>query len=272
VTGRPEPGSPDASPRRVVLCADDYGMEPEVNDGILRLAAAGRVTAVSCLVEGPAWSQGAAALSRVSGRAAAGLHLFLGTGSAGDAVALAARGGLGLVDASWVQRRISEQLDRFERDCGHPPAFVDGHHHVHQMRPVREILVGTLLRRYPGQVPYVRNTVPLRARGAKGAIIAALGARALLRRLKEEGIPHNTDFAGVYDLSPSSDFPGLLRGWLGAIADGGLVMCHPGLPRDASDPSAAVRGAELRHLESDRFAGDCERAGVRLVRPAEAAA
>jgi len=272
VTGPARSGGSEAAPRRVVICADDFGMEPGVNDGILRLAAAGRVTAVSCLVEAPSWSQGAPGLARLAGRADAGLHLFLGTGSAGDAVALAARGGLGLVDAAWVDRRIAEQLDRFERDLGQPPAFVDGHHHVHQMRPVRELLLRALLERYPGRIPYVRNTVPLSARGAKGAVIAALGARALLRRLKEERIPHNTDFAGVYDLSPRSDFPSLLRGWLGAIADGGLVMCHPGLPGAAGDVSAAARGAELRHLESDRFVGDCEQAGVRRVRPSEAGA
>ncbi len=44
-------------------------------------------------------------------------------------------------------------------------------------------------------------------------------------------------------------------------------MCHPGLPGE--EPAAAARGAELRHLESDRFASDRAAAGVRLVRPTE---
>jgi hypothetical protein len=59
-----------------------------------------------------------------------------------------------------------------------------------------------------------------------------------------------------------------VRVWLADVADGALVMCHPGLP--GSDPAAVARGAELRHLESARFADDCAAAGVRLVRPAEA--
>jgi hypothetical protein len=111
--------------------------------------------------------------------------------------------------------------------------------------------------------------VPLRSRGAKAAVIAGQGARPLLRRLQADGIPHNPDFAGVYDLSVRSDFPELLRGWIADIADGGLIMCHPGLPGDG--PVAAARGAELRHLESDRFAADCAAAGVRLARPTETA-
>jgi predicted glycoside hydrolase/deacetylase ChbG (UPF0249 family) len=255
--------------RRVVLCADAFGMEPSVNEGILRLAAAGRIGAVSCMVEMPAFPEGARALARLAGRVDAGLHLDLGTRSAGQMLALAARGALGLVDSGAVAVRISAQLDRFEDATGVSPAFVDGHHHVHQLRPVREALLRVLRERYGARVPYVRNVVPLRPRGAKAAIIAGLGARPLLRRLRAEGIPHNPDFAGVYDLSARSDFPGLLRGWLADLADGGLVMCHPGLPGEG--PAATARGAELRHLESDRLAADCAAAGVRLARPTEAA-
>jgi predicted glycoside hydrolase/deacetylase ChbG (UPF0249 family) len=258
------------APRRVVLCADDFGMELSVNEGILRLAAMGRVTAVTCMVDMPAWREGARALSGVAGRADAGLHLDLGTRSAGQLLALAARGALGLVDPARVADRVSGQLDRFEAAMGAPPAFVDGHHHVHQLRPVREALLGVLRRRYGDRIPAVRSVVPLRPRGTKAAIVAGLGARPLLRRLEAEGIAHNPDFAGVYDLSARSDFPGLLRGWLADLADRGLVMCHPGLPGEG--PAAQARGAELRHLESDRFGEDCAAAGVRLVRPSEASA
>ncbi len=261
----PTVGAPQ---RRIVLCADDFGMEPSVNDGILRLAAAGRVTAVTCMVDMPAWREGARALPGVAGRADAGLHLDLGTRSAAELLALAARAALGLVDEDQVAERIAAQLDRFEEAAGTPPAFVDGHHHVHQLRPVRDALLRVLRARYGDRAPYVRNVVPLRPRGAKAAIVAGLGARPLLRRLEAEGIAHNPDFAGVYDLSARSDFPDLLRGWFGDLADRGLVMCHPGLPGEG--PVAAARGAELRHLESDRFAADCHAAGVRLVRPTEA--
>jgi len=245
-------------------------MEPSVNEGILRLAGAGRLTAVTCMVEMPAWRAGARSLPALAARVDAGLHLSLGTRSAAELLALAARGALGLVDEAWVAERIGAQLDRFEAALGAPPAFVDGHHHVHQLRPVRNALLRVLQERYGEKLPYVRNVVPLRPRGAKAAIIAGLGARPLLHRLESEGFPHNPDFAGVYDLSARSDFPGLVRGWLGDLADGGLVMCHPGLPGEG--PVEAARGAELRYLEGDRFVADCVEAGVRLARPTEASA
>lgn len=260
------PGA-DAEPRRVVLCADDFGMEPSVNEGILRLVEAGRLTAVTCMVDMPSWRAGAPALSRLAGKADAGLHLDLGTRSAAELLALALRGALGGIDEARVADRIDAQLDRFEEAFGAPPAFVDGHHHVHQLRPVRNALLRVLRRRHGDRLPHVRNVVPLRPRGTKAAIVAGLGARPLLRRLEAEGFPHNADFAGVYDLSARSDFPGLLRGWLGDLADRGLLMCHPGLPGE--EPAASARGAELRHLESDRFASDVAAAGVRLVRSTE---
>ena len=260
--------APGPATRRVVLCADDFGMEPSVNEGILRLAEAGRLGATTCMVELPAWRSGAAELAALRGRTAAGLHLFLGTRSARDALLLGARGALGLLGEAAVRARVAEQLDRFEQAYGAPPALVDGHHHVHQFAPVRRALLGVLRERYGDRPPYVRNLVPLRARGGKAAVVAGLGARALLEALRQGGFPHNTDFAGVYDLSARSDFPGLVRGWLADVADGGLLMCHPGLP--GAEPAAMARGAELRYLESDRFLSDCAAAGVALVRPPEA--
>jgi len=223
---------------------------------------------VTCMVDMPAWRAAAPALARLAHRADAGLHLDLGTRSAAELLGLALRGALGGVDEARVADRIGAQLDRFEEAFGAPPAFVDGHHHVHQLRPVRNALLRVLRQRHGDRPPYVRNLVPLRPRGTKASIVAGLGARPLLRRLEAEGFPHNADFAGVYDLSARSDFPGHLRGWLGDLADGGLLMCHPGLPGDGA--AATARGAEMRHLESDRFASDCAAAGVRLVRPTEA--
>ncbi|MDE2277411.1 MAG: ChbG/HpnK family deacetylase, partial [Burkholderiales bacterium] len=41
--------------RTLALCADDYGLAPAIDHGILGLLAAGRLSALSCLVNGAAW-------------------------------------------------------------------------------------------------------------------------------------------------------------------------------------------------------------------------
>ena len=46
----------------VALCADDYALSPGIDEAILALADAGRVTAFSCMTASKRWSQAAVAL------------------------------------------------------------------------------------------------------------------------------------------------------------------------------------------------------------------
>jgi predicted glycoside hydrolase/deacetylase ChbG (UPF0249 family) len=255
-----EPGT------RLVVCADDFGQSVPVDSAILRLATAGRLTAVSCLARGPAFARDLPAL--VATGVDAGLHLDLteGTDGApptglGGLIALAY---LGALDRGALRRRIAAQLDAFERAAGRPPAFVDGHRHVHQLPAVRDALLAELAARPGGgPTPFVRATVPRRWRGPKAALIAALGGRSLRRALEARGLPHNRDFAGVYGFEPGAPYRALVQGWLASLEDGGLLMCHPG---DASDDViSAARVAEAAYLGSPQFEADCAAAGVRRV-------
>ena len=110
--------------KRLVVCADDFGQSAPVDAGILTLARAGRLTAVSCLSEAPDFARSAPAL-RDSG-ADAGLHLDLTEGFGGAAPAglgaLVARSYLGLLDRAALRRRIAAQLDAFERKLGPRPS------------------------------------------------------------------------------------------------------------------------------------------------------
>lgn len=260
--------------RRVALCADDFGQGAAADAGILRLVEAGRLSAVSCLACGARWEADAPALLARADAVDLGLHLDLTDGAAGAPptrlARLVARSYARRLDAGQVGRRIGAQLDAFERVARRRPAFVDGHRHVHQLPVVRAALLRLLRARYGPAMPFVRCTVPRRARGAKALLVAALGGFALRRALRREGVPHNLDFAGVYDFDPSADYPGLMRRWLAGVEDGGLILCHPGMPGgDPGDPIAAARSMELRYLESAAFPEDCARAGVTVARLGE---
>ena len=257
-----------------MLCADDFGQGAAVDAGILRLVEMGRLTAVSCLTGGPRWEADGPALLATGNAVDLGLHLDLTDGAAGGTpvrlVRLLAAAYARRLDPAEVERRIGAQLDAFERVARRPPAFVDGHRHVHQLPVVREALLRALRARYGPAVPLVRCTVPRRWRGAKALVIAALGGFALRRRLRREGVPHNRDFAGVYGFDPRADYPGLMRRWLAGVGDGAIILCHPGLPGGKpEDPIAEARVAELRYLGSPEFREDCVRAGVVPARPGE---
>jgi predicted glycoside hydrolase/deacetylase ChbG (UPF0249 family) len=257
--------------KRFALCADDFGSGPAVNAAILRLAAEGRITAVSCQVELPAFRAGLPALRAQEGAVDVGLHLDLAPGRAG-LLPLLLRTHARAIRRSDVAAQIARQLDAFEDALGRAPDFVDGHQHVHQLPVVRNALLEVLADRYGVPGPVVRNTVALRPQGAKARLIAALGGAALRRELQARGVPHNPDFAGFYGLDPAAPYPALFRSWLEAAADGALFFCHPGLaPGDPGDPIAPARAAELEYLSSPAFDQDCAAAGAVRARFTEIA-
>ena len=93
---------PRASGPRLLIVADDYGLAPAYDAGIVAAARAGAIDAAGAMVlrrpnPGPL-------LETV---VEVGLHLELDRGS------------------------LEHQLDLFERDFGRPPAYIDGHHHGH---------------------------------------------------------------------------------------------------------------------------------------------
>src|SRR3979490_2277631 len=70
-----------APPRRIWLCADDYGLSPGVNRAIRELIERGRLNATSVMVVGPAIGReevrALAAVTANSPRCSIGLHVTL---------------------------------------------------------------------------------------------------------------------------------------------------------------------------------------------------
>ncbi|MGY4500737.1 hypothetical protein ACVWYH_004668 [Bradyrhizobium sp. GM24.11] len=70
-----------ATPRRIWLCADDYGISPGVNRAIRDLIERGRLNATSVMMVGPAIERGEIdalqAAAKTSPRCAIGLHVTL---------------------------------------------------------------------------------------------------------------------------------------------------------------------------------------------------
>lgn len=277
-------GGPDG--RRLVLCADDYGLTPGIGRAIRRLIGAGRLSAASCMTGGPAWPAEAALLAPLAGRADIGLHFQLTDGRPlGPMPRLAPGGGLpalgrlighavlGRVDPAEVAGELQRQLDRFEAHLGRPPDYLDGHHHVHLLPGVREAVLDVFARRLAPTGAWLRQSAMpagdlLRHRVAPLRTVAidllGLGFR---RRARRAGWRGNGGFRGVRDFTAAEDYPALFRRWLAPAPAPLLVMCHPGeMDDDADDPIAACRAQELRFLASDAFPAALAAAGVHVGR------
>lgn len=263
-------------PRPLVLCADDYGIAAGVGRGIRALAAAGRLSATSCMTVFPEWRGEAALLGDLVDRIDVGLHLTLTDHAPLGAMPRLAPGGrmpalgrlIGLahlrrIDQAEIAGEIERQLDAFEGALGRPPAFLDGHQHVHLLPGIRDAVLGLFGRRLDRRTTWLRSCAEPAARilrrrvDAPRALTIAALARPLDRSARATGIATNRGFGGVTafrgDRSVEADF----AAYLSHTGARPLVMCHPGEPDDllaSRDPVCAARAAELGFLAGDRFA------------------
>lgn len=267
---------PTSAPGKcIAVCVDDFGLHEGVNDACLRLAALGRITAISCMAGAPQWRAGAARLAELpQENLDVGLHLDLTEYPVNPLMrwslpALMLRTHAHLIDRAGLRTEIHAQLDLFERFLGRTPAHIDGHQHIHQLPVIRDTLVGVLLERYPGQRPWLRATRRSTARasgGFKPWLIEQLGSAALGALARTHGYPQNESLLGVYDFQgDAARYLDLLAQWIVAARHGDLLMCHTALRVAAQDPILDARCNEYAVFSGVGFTDLLARSGVGLA-------
>jgi predicted glycoside hydrolase/deacetylase ChbG (UPF0249 family) len=267
----------EGKPRRIWLCADDYGICASVNVAIRDLVVRGRINATSVMVVAPGFHRSEAlALDRLNSgarRAAIGLHLTLTAPfrplSAGHrplrdgaflplgrllALALLRR-----LDEPALVAEIGSQLCRFIDVFGRPPDFVDGHQHVQLFPQIRDAFLAVVKAQAPDAwVRQCGRAGPLAERLAdrKGLLLDLLSA-GFRKRAAALGVPTNPAFAGTYRFDARVDFRALFPRFLDRLPDGSLIMCHPGFV-DAElnrlDPLTVLREQEYAYFAGESFA------------------
>jgi predicted glycoside hydrolase/deacetylase ChbG (UPF0249 family) len=280
------PSLPGRPLRSLVLCADDFALAPGVDAAIIELIDRGVVTATSVMAGLPFWSSDAEPLRSVcrTRGAQVGWHVTLTDQPPAFAAGRLGRGGrlpslrevllratARTLPLAAVRDELTAQLDRFEAVWGAPPAFVDGHQHVHLLPGVRETLLELLLSRYPPSAFWVRDTVEpvsvVRARGVavgKALFLARLGRRwrVLVDRF---GVARNEGFSGAHDFRPSPPFRDKFRAFLRVPGRRPLLFLHPGIPDAAlaaRERLVEARRWEYDYLRSDAVWADLAAAGL----------
>ena len=266
----------DAPPRRIWLCADDYGLSPGVNRAIRDLIGRGRLNATSAMVVGAAIGRdevGALqAVAARSPRCAIGLHatltapfrpltmyfqpidggLFLGFAK------LLRAGLLRRLDPEIIHAELMVQIATFNEMFGRAPDFVDGHQHVQLFPQVRDAFLTAVKQAAPNA--WVRQggrRQPLARRlGTPKALLLDLLSAQFRKRAARADIAFNPGFDGAYDFSRSPDFGVQMRQFLDRLPEGGVIMCHPGFVDDvlvSLDPLTAQREREHAFLGGEDF-------------------
>ncbi|PUE33366.1 hypothetical protein B9Z52_08280 [Limnohabitans sp. Jir72] len=258
-----------------VMCADDYGMTPEISAGILKLADQNRISATSVMSLSPHWPHWAPPLRELRGRVDAGLHLDWTSAFAVDEgfgkslPLLMALSALRLLRTSAIECAIERQLDLFETHFLAPPDHVDGHQHIHQFPVIREVLMRVLSRRYGAHDrPWIRIArITEAAASLKSQVINAMGATALKRLTIGYGFAHSDDLTGVYDFQGNAHFYSQrLRNWLEHMPSNSVLMCHPGQGPCGLAPFAQARLWEQEVLQSEAFQTMLDNTQTTLVR------
>jgi chitin disaccharide deacetylase len=266
----------DAPPRRIWLCADDYGLAEGVNRAIRDLISRGRLNATSVMVVGPAIGRNEVAelqaVAAASPRCAIGLHATLTApfrplsmhfrpvdgGLFLPYPAMLRSGLLRRLDPEMIEDELLVQLAAFKELFGRAPDFVDGHQHAQLFPQVRDAFLAAVKEAAPGA--WVRQggrLQPLTKRlGAPKALVLDVLSAQFRRRAAAAGIPFNPAFAGAYDFTTSPDFGELMRQFIDGMPEGGLVMCHPGFvdeTLEGLDPLTTQREVEHAYLAGAQF-------------------
>ena len=282
----------------IFLCADDYALTPGISRGIRELAQAGRLSATSVMTVSPYWETEGNLLTscepNVSGTFAGGARQPLSIGlhftltdykpltnmydlaPSGRFPALGSLLRTALskkLDPDEIAGELMAQIDRFEAVMGMPPAYIDGHHHVHQLPIIRDIVIEITKDRL-GPTTFVRTCneplIAILRRGVavpRAALISLLG-RTFARQARHQGLRGNRGFRGVRNFDPKEDVAHLFEAYLTRPEPKMMIMCHPGFDEpvpDVDDEIHARRPEELAFLASDAFARLMKEKDVELV-------
>ncbi|MEM8796085.1 MAG: ChbG/HpnK family deacetylase [Pseudomonadota bacterium] len=279
---------------RLTVCADDFGLKPEIDEAAIALVSAGRLNAVSVMALETLGEESADRLAEAASNAPCpveiGLHITLTQyqplttlpGVTPDGMMPSIRDMLfaalrGALNHAQLTAEIEAQYDRFCAMFSRPPDYLDGHEHCHTL-PRLGAEVTRIAKDKGPSLKWVRQcSVPLfdimKTRNARlrASIVKILSDR-FKAELAKARLSSNDRFLGVIDQVAAEEFPVSMARFLKLAArrdDWTVIMCHPAiedLSGDAVifDPIAERRPAEFSYLSSDRFLQDMASVGLKL--------
>ena len=261
--------------KALILCADDFGLTDGISEAILDLAASGRVSAVSCMVEGEAFDKYYEALLPLRDKIDIGLHVTLTDQPTGLHLPLIAPAGSFLPLLNFASKclfnqgaleeivlSIDHQLEVFQEKFGFKPDFIDGHQHVQNLPKVRDVICNFVRYLPATDRPYIRITTerPQIIVKRKVAVLKALQldlfGSALDRLTRAFDLKTNEGFAGAYDFTKRVPYDRLFSSFLIKTRKASIVMCHPGIVDErliAKDPFTDMREVEYNFFRGDQF-------------------
>jgi chitin disaccharide deacetylase len=260
-------------PLALVVTADDFGIGVDTSRGIIRAHRQGPVTATSLMTITGEHVRASVGLLADAPDLDVGLHVVVTDCGHSPLVAkpssgLAGRDGrffsngqlwqksfVGKLNQSAVAEEIAAQAELFHRLLGKPPAFVDGHHHAHQLPIIRDALLEVIQQGPLPPVTRITIEVPKMIWRVPSAVVKRLAADFLGRRaspiFRSHGLFSNDYYFGMLGQRlHQQDFP--WQGFLDHLPNSGVIewVVHPGMADDSLIGRDDYRAGRVKELES----------------------
>ena len=259
----------------ISICADDFGITEKVDRAIIELILNKRVSETSCMTLTQNFKKSSKELKKISVNFGKGIHItFTDFNSLTSPKSITENGKFLSLQSLFlkifkkkiskyeVYNEIESQIDYFEQTMDCKPDFIDGHHHVHQLPVISDVILEVLKKRYKNDIPWIRNTHEKKIKILKRNI--SLFKTFLLsyygNRLKKMAIKNsfktNNGFSGIYNFSKTTNYKELFKKFLISVNNEHLLMVHPGETDEnleKIDTVTYTRNLEKNFLNSSEF-------------------
>ncbi|MCC5978630.1 MAG: ChbG/HpnK family deacetylase [Salinarimonas sp.] len=260
----------NGSARKLIVCAQEFGLSSGTSHAALDLVSMSRVSAVAVLARGAAWTSEGPALMALRKETGIGLMLEPGDGrNPGAAIAWLLR-----TPRSEIARDFARQVAAFHDVAGIAPDFITSRFGFHSWPMCRAALFLMLERLQLNDLwlcnPAERlRPVMRRSRARWQALGAAAMAMGFGTMATQHGYCVNHGYAGFVQDAKTYPVWHDFERFCQYAGPAPMVFCRPAYADDMlerSDPIVDRRMRELMYLSSTRFADMLELLAIRLVR------
>jgi len=253
--------------KKIMICADDFGIAKNINLAIYELAQRKRISAISCIVM-PESNRTDFQLLKSCKEQFLGLHFNLTHNFFKDKKSKQPSPGHSILDIysemlknSFSQKKIEIEFEKqWNKFCDltqSQPDYLDSHHHIHQLPFVSDAIMNSLSRVNYKPDFFVRNTANIFEMDSlffKKAFLNFFGQK-MRSRLKKSKIKTNKNFTGFYDYANEKMNLQIVNQFLQNIKDDTMMMVHPALGNtpELDDLMNSSRESEFNFLMSDDF-------------------
>jgi len=227
-----------------LICADDFAITTNVSKAIIKLLEKKKINSTSCIVTTKNASRNLNLLKKFNSKKdfLIGLHLtltnfipstkFIKIKRFGSIVNLYLNIFFNNITREEIKNELLNQILIFKKKFGNYPKLIDGHHHIHQLPIISEILIG-IIKELKIKEIIVRNTkVKLKdalsiKKNLYKTILLSIFGYFFRKKLIKNKIKTNDYFLGIYDFRNVEIFKKNFE-IFNKSNEFYIFMCHPG--------------------------------------------